>query len=527
MHVENARIPGTTGRSTLPKKPFEGRRQLCTVVEVRFDQVLHSHPFDCGDLLVRPGDMLVVMTEKGPQIAKAVSVPERRLLEADRVRRVVRRAHEHDLRNARELADEARRAMKYALGRVREHNLPMKLVVVEYMLDRSRALVYFTSESRVDFRNLVRELANELRIRIEMRQIGVRDGTGVIGGIGPCGHELCCSSFLRDFQTVSIREPKEQGITLNPQRITGMCGRLKCCLLYEKPSYAAMRPFAPKADRSVMTSQGPASIIEVDALSRKLQVRFPGGAVESIHMRELIVLDVRLTQEELQATMSREEEVLARRRQKTAGGRVGTQSASAISQDDYLWADVEQKISFFDTEDDANESSATTEERRSRRRRRGGRTSDAVSERGTREAGSGAASTDGSSSDNAKGAKQRPVVRRDRSAGPSQSNASGRPIDAEGTVPPNEGEGSASRRRRRRRKPESSSAASPASGANAEGRRTAADRMSADRMSDERASTERPDAEGSSSSSSRRRRRRSRGGGGGNGGGTPDGGGEG
>lgn len=374
MHVENARMPGTSGRSAVPRKPYEGRRQLCNIVEVRFEHILQTHAFDCGELLVRPNDMLVVQTPKGPQLARAVALPERRLVERELVQRVIRRANDRDVETAAQLNVEGRQAMRFALTRVRAQRLPMKLVVVEYMLDRSRALVYFTSESRVDFRNLVRELATELRVRIEMRQIGVRDGTGVIGGIGPCGHELCCSAFLRDFQTVSIREPKEQGITLNPQRITGMCGRLKCCLLYEKQSYTAVRPFTPRQDRSVLTAQGPGSIVEIDALSRKIQVRFPGGTIESIHMRDLIVLDVRLSHEELQATMTREEEVLARRRQKTAGGRVAGISFDSSS-DGYLWDDVEQSVSFFDTPlelEPAKSAARAAEAKKARKRKRPG-----------------------------------------------------------------------------------------------------------------------------------------------------------
>lgn len=380
MHLENARMPGTSGRSAVPRKPYEGRRQLCNIVEVRFEHILQTHAFDCGELLVRPKDQLVVQTPKGPQLAQAVSLPERRLVERELVHRVIRRANQRDIDTAKQLTLEGRNAMRFALSRVRAQRLPMKLVVVEYMLDRSRALVYFTSESRVDFRNLVRELATELRVRIEMRQIGVRDGTGVIGGIGPCGHELCCSAFLRDFQTVSIREPKDQGITLNPQRITGMCGRLKCCLLYEKQSYSAVRPFTPRQDRSVLTAQGPGSIVEIDALSRKIQVRFPGGTIESIHMRDLIVLDVRLSYAELQATMTREEEVLARRRQKTAGGRVAGLSFDS-GDDGYLWDDVEQSVSFFDTPPEAEpeleqgKGRRDADAKRSRRRKRPGKTS--------------------------------------------------------------------------------------------------------------------------------------------------------
>lgn len=373
MSTSQARIPGTRGEGTIPRKPFSGRRQLCMMVDVRFDTSVHAHPFDVGELIVRRGDKLVVQTDKGLQLGYAAGLPERRVIDLDQVRRVVRKANEQDLRDAAELHQLSRRAMKSALARIRQQNLAMKLVEVEYMLDRSRALFYFTSEKRVDFRNLVRELARELNIRIEMRQIGVRDGAGVIGGIGPCGQELCCSTFLRSFHSVSIRHAKDQGLTLNPQRVTGMCGRLKCCLVYEHDTYRELRRFAPRRDRSVMTSQGPGSILEVDALNRKLLVRFPGGSIESIHLRDAIVLDVRLTQEELQATMSREEEILSRRRQKSSGAKVATRESLEVLNEEYMWAEVEQDVSFFtieETTDDGKERSDGNKKSRSSRRRR-------------------------------------------------------------------------------------------------------------------------------------------------------------
>lgn len=370
MHLENSRMPGTSGRSNIPRTPYEGKRRLCNMVDVRFEHILQTESFDCGELIVRPGSALVVQTPKGPQIARAVSLPRRELIARTHQHRVIRHANPSDIERADQLAAEAKSGVRKALICVRRHRLPMKLVAIEYMLDRSRALVYFTSEQRVDFRALVRDLAKELRVRIEMRQIGMRDGAGIIGGIGPCGHELCCSSFLRSFRNVSIRAPKSQGITLNPQRITGMCGRLKCCLLYEKPSYSAAQPFAPRRDRSVLTDQGPGSIVSVDALSRTVYVRFPGGSSQSVHMRDLIVLDVRMSQEELRATMTREEEVLARRRQRSSAGHVAEVSFEQ-SADDYLWDDLESPLTFFGTAHQAHkEADRKQDEHASRARKR-------------------------------------------------------------------------------------------------------------------------------------------------------------
>lgn len=367
MHFENARMPGTSERSNTPKKPYDGKRRLCNMVDVRFEHILQIEPFDCGELIVRPNDALVVQTPKGPQIARAVGLPRRALVDRTHQHRVIRHATKSDIERAEQLAAEAKDGTRAALFCIREHRLPMKLVGIEYMLDRSRALVYFTSEQRVDFRALVRDLAKELRVRIEMRQIGVRDGTGIIGGIGPCGHELCCSSFLRTFKNVSIRAPKSQGITLNPQRITGMCGRLKCCLLYEKTVYSAARPFAPRREKSVLTVQGPGTIMSVNALSRTLHVRFPGGSSSTIHMRDVVVLDVTLSQEELQATMTREEEVMARRRQRSSAGHVADVTFEQ-SADEYLWDDLETPLSFFGTQHSiADDTPATPDKREGKR----------------------------------------------------------------------------------------------------------------------------------------------------------------
>lgn len=342
-------MPGTSERSNIPRKPYDGKRRLCNLVDVRFEHILQTESFDCGELIVRPGSPLVVQTPKGPQLARAVSLPRRELIDRTHQHRVIRHATPSDIERAAQLSKDGKEGMRTALRFIRERKLPMKLIGIEYMLDRSRALVYFTSEQRVDFRALVRDLAKALRVRIEMRQIGVRDGTGIIGGIGPCGHELCCSSFLRSFRNVSIRAPKSQGITLNPQRITGMCGRLKCCLLYEKTAYSAARPFAPRRDRSVLTVQGPGTIVSVNALSRTLHVRFPGGSSSTVHMRDVVVLDVKLSQEELHATMTREEEVLARRRQRSSSGHVAELSFEQRAEE-YLWDDLETPLSFFGTQ---------------------------------------------------------------------------------------------------------------------------------------------------------------------------------
>jgi cell fate regulator YaaT (PSP1 superfamily) len=338
---------GTTSQSnsSLPRLPFGGKRILINGVAVKFGASVHSHVFDCGALVVRPGDQLVLQTDKGLQLGKAVSLPERQIVNRDDVSRIVRRANETDLRDYEDCQRLQERGMRVCIKWIRKLRLKMKLIQVEYLLDRSKAIFYFTSEKRVDFRRLVRELANELKIRIEMRQIGVRDGAGVIGGIGPCGRQLCCSSFLTSFRSVSVRHAKAQGLSLNPQKVTGMCGRLKCCLTYEEPVYKEMKKYAPKRSKSVLTAKGPATIRSVEPVSRRVNVEFVGGSREQLHIRDVVVLDHKMSREEMKKAQSHEDAVMARRRNRSGGGRASIDEEE-VGQE-YLWADADHDLSYF------------------------------------------------------------------------------------------------------------------------------------------------------------------------------------
>jgi cell fate regulator YaaT (PSP1 superfamily) len=189
---------------------------------------------------VRVGDRVVVQSENGPALATVVpSIPdlnEKRRPPADSPRRVVRLATRDDIVSRMKHEQREREAYRIALMKVRERGLGMKLARVEHALDGSRLIFYFTAEGRVDFRELVRELASEFHTRIEMRQIGVRDEAKMIGGYGTCGRPLCCTTFLTSFEPVSIRMAKQQDLSLNPSKLSGLCGRLKCCLRYELPN---------------------------------------------------------------------------------------------------------------------------------------------------------------------------------------------------------------------------------------------------------------------------------------------------
>lgn len=210
---------------------------------VKLTAVGRGHAFALGDLpgdAPRKGDQLVVQTDNGPTVGTVVrSIPqlaERRGAAADPSHQVVRLATHDDIVTRLKHQSKEREAANVATLKIRERGLGMKLTRVESMLDGSKLIFYFTADARVDFRELVRELASEFRTRIEMRQIGVRDEAKMLGGYGTCGRPLCCTTFLNSFEPVSIKMAKQQDLSLNPSKLSGLCGRLKCCLRYELPN---------------------------------------------------------------------------------------------------------------------------------------------------------------------------------------------------------------------------------------------------------------------------------------------------
>jgi cell fate regulator YaaT (PSP1 superfamily) len=248
---------------------------LTNVCGVKFQPAGKLYEMDAGDATYTRGEQVVVDTDRGPQLA-TVAVAPRREVSREPLRRVLRRADQRDLASAERFADRAREALRAAKERVRARGLPIKMFKVDLSAGGSKALLYFSSEDRIDFRDLVRDLSNELKLRIDMRQTGVRDEAKMVGGIGSCGRELCCTTFLPHFDPVSIKMAKDQGLVLNPSKVSGQCGRLKCCLVYEQAMYQEMRKGLPKLGKRVTTPAGEGRVAEVDVLRRRIRVAFEG-----------------------------------------------------------------------------------------------------------------------------------------------------------------------------------------------------------------------------------------------------------
>ena len=236
------------------------------VVGVRYREGCKVYNFDAGEMPLEPGDIVIVDSEQGMGVAVVASElrQEERGPNDKPLKKVLRKATEDDSRRIEKNRAMEQEAFRVCQQKILEREMIMKLVRVEWAFDNSKATFYFTADGRVDFRDLVKDLAHRFKIRIEMRQIGVRDEAKMIGGFGPCGRELCCSSFLKDFEPVSIRMAKRQDLVLNPAKISGICGRLMCCLGYEYSFYDEAKKEARRKSK--------------DAAPEKAPVKAPAGA---------------------------------------------------------------------------------------------------------------------------------------------------------------------------------------------------------------------------------------------------------
>ena len=245
------------------------------VIDVRFKTTGKAYYFDPGELDVKQGDYVIVTTARGTECGEVVhgahDVPNSSVVKE--LKTVQRMADDMDVRRLMQNRADEKTAFATCEERIAKHGLDMKLVDVEYTLDRSKIVFYFTSDGRVDFRDLVKDLAGVFRTRIELRQIGVRDESKMLGGLGICGQPFCCSRFLKNFQPVSIKMAKEQGLSLNPAKISGACERLMCCLAYEHEAYDYLAKITPMQGSVVQTPDGVGTVTEVNLTSGSLKVR--------------------------------------------------------------------------------------------------------------------------------------------------------------------------------------------------------------------------------------------------------------
>jgi len=252
---------------------------MIRIVSIKFRAAGRHYDFNALHFELKSGDRVVVETDRGRALGTVVEPPREvpRNEAPDDVKSIVRPATEEDLtlasfNNARE-----REALRFCQLRIQERRMEMKLVRAEYLFDGSKIIFYFTADGRVDFRELVKDLAHHFHTRIEMRQIGVRDEAKMIGGIGICGRELCCCTFLTEFAPVSVKMAKEQGLALNPNKISGQCGRLLCCLGYEFETYCGLRKNLPKCGRKVSIEGKEGEVVDQKILAQKVTLRMEDG----------------------------------------------------------------------------------------------------------------------------------------------------------------------------------------------------------------------------------------------------------
>jgi cell fate regulator YaaT (PSP1 superfamily) len=248
---------------------------MVKVIGVRFKKAGKIYYFDPGLTVIQKGDNVIVETARGIEFGECVTdikeIKDEEVIAP--LKPVIRKSTIEDEEKHKELQLKEKEAFNICLEKIKQHNLIMKLIDVEYTFDSNKVIFYFTADGRVDFRELVKDLAAIFRTRIELRQIGVRDESKMVGGLGPCGRPLCCSSFLGDFAPVSIKMAKEQNLSLNPSKISGICGRLMCCLNYEQEAYEDIRKRLPKVGSIVKTPDGEGEVVSNSVIKEIVKVK--------------------------------------------------------------------------------------------------------------------------------------------------------------------------------------------------------------------------------------------------------------
>ena len=278
------------------------------IAGVRFRRLGKIYFFDPGNLIVKKDDLVIVDTEDGEEIGKIVI--SNRMLSEEKIpkelKKIIRIANGKDRSHFEECKKKEQEAFKYCNKKVKESGLKMNLTDVEFKFNNSKVLFYFTADGRVDFRELVKDLASVYKTRIELRQIGVRDEIKRLGGNGVCGRELCCCSFLSNFETVSIKMAKDQNLSLNPSKISGNCGRLMCCLKYEDEVYKEKISRLPHIGAIVKTPDGVGEVEQVETLAERLRVKIKDG--EDFLHKKYELKDVKIIKDTEKETINEEEE---------------------------------------------------------------------------------------------------------------------------------------------------------------------------------------------------------------------------
>ena len=250
---------------------------MSEIIGVRFKKVGKIYYFDPAGIRFEAGDGVIVETVKGVEYGKVV-ISNKQINDSELgkpLKKVISKATDKDEKKVLELKQKEKEAFLTCNEKIAKHKLDMKLINVEYTYDGSKIVFYFTADGRVDFRELVKDLAGVFKTRIELRQIGVRDEAKMVGGLGPCGRPACCAIFLGDFQPVSIKMAKEQGLSLSPTKISGLCGRLMCCLNYEHEYYEDIALKMPKVGSEVKTPDGKGTVLANNALKQEIKVKLP------------------------------------------------------------------------------------------------------------------------------------------------------------------------------------------------------------------------------------------------------------
>ena len=250
------------------------------VIQVRLREAGKITYFSTGGTKFKVGDQVIVEADRGMDYGQVLSETEA-ILDSDLeepLKKVIRKANPWDLHQIEKNKKKSREVIDTCSKKIHDRKLQMKLIDAEFSFDRSKVIFYFTAEGRVDFRDLVKDLANAFKTRIELKQIGVRDEAKILGGLGPCGRALCCATYLKDFEPVTIKMAKEQNLPLNPTKISGLCGRLMCCLGYEYKTYKDLMKGMPKEGEIIKTEKGNAKVISINAIKRSVTAELEDGS---------------------------------------------------------------------------------------------------------------------------------------------------------------------------------------------------------------------------------------------------------